>query len=202
MATKSESMKERDIWNSFLNGNDQSLVFIYEEYFNMLYNYGCQFGCRPELVRDCIQDIFCHLIDKRHNLSSVNSIKAYLLVCLKRRILKRIKKEESIKMQQEGFRISLTERTFSMYHNFDNKEYSIIQKKINELPVNQREVILLYFFEGLTYSEIAEIMGIKIRSARALTYRALDSLEKQLKPIKAELYQAVMHAFLLLMIGF
>ena len=82
-----------------------------------------------------------------------------------------------------------------MPNNLGEREFNIIQRKLNLLPVNQREVILLHFYEGLSYEEIANIMSIKVRSARALTYRALESLEKQLLPYKGSLYGSLFYFF-------
>lgn len=176
------------VWERFIKGDDQSLIYIYRKYADILYRYGRQFTARTEFIRDCIQELFYDLIDKRSNLSSAHSIKGYLFAALKRRIIRDIKKEEKLQFQEEGFNFSFSETSFSIYHNLDERDYAIIQQKLNMLPVQQREVILLHFYEGLSYTEIAEIMNIKVRSARALTYRALEALQKQLAPHKGALY--------------
>ena len=53
----------------------------------------------------------------------------------------------------------------------------ILQDALNRLPEKQREAIILYFYENMSYHQISEIMQMtKVKSARALIYRALDSL--------------------------
>lgn len=193
-----EAPVERDehiVWERLIMGDDQSLVYIYRKYADVLFRYGRQFTSRSDFIRDCIQELFYNLIDKRSNLSSVKSIKAYLLTALKRRILRDLKKEERLKLNEEAFNFSFSESSFSMPNNLGEREFNIIQRKLNLLPVNQREVILLHFYEGLSYEEIANIMSIKVRSARALTYRALESLEKQLLPYKGSLYGSLFYFF-------
>lgn len=183
---------EQLLWERFTKGDDQCLVYIYKKYADILYKYGRQFTRRSEFIRDCIQELFYELIDKKSNLSNAQSVKGYLFAALKRKIVRNIKKEEKLLLEQEGFSISLSENSIYITTALDKKDLSIIQEKLNQLPVNQREVILLHFYEGLTYSEIADIMGIKVRSARALTYRALESLQKQLSPHKGSLYFLLM----------
>lgn len=178
---------EHLVWKSFTKGDDQSLIYIYRKYADVLYRYGRQFTRKSEFIRDCIQELFYELIDKRKNLSLTQSIKGYLFAALKRKIIRNLKKEERHYLENEGFSFSLSENSLSISHNLQERDFTIIQRKLNLLPMNQREVILLHFYEGLTYSEIADIMNIKIRSARALTYRALDSLQKQLSPYKESL---------------
>ena len=178
---------ERDecvVWQEFINGNDESLIYIYRKYADVLFKYGRQFVNRNELVRDSIQELFCELIDKRKGLSEARSVKGYLFASLKRKIVRSIKKDDKLQFEEEGFNIKSVDQLTTFNQPYEEKDLSLIREKVNELPVAQREVLLLYFYEGLGYEEIADIMDIKVRSARSLTYRALDSLQKFLQPHK------------------
>lgn len=179
---------ERLVWSRFIRGDDESLIYIYRKYADVLYRYGRQFTRRPEFIRDCIQELFYDLINKRSNLSQAESVKGYLFAALKRKMLRDIKKEERLLLEKDGFSIRLSEVSISIANHIERPSLPIIQKKLNALPVKQREIILLYFYEGLSYTEIAEVMNIKVRSARALVYRALSTLHKELSPYKKSLF--------------
>jgi RNA polymerase sigma factor (sigma-70 family) len=181
------------VWEKFTKGDDQSLIYIYRKYADVLYRYGRQFTSRSEFLKDCIQELFYELIDKRANLSMANSIKGYLFTALKRKIFRELKKEERIQFEQDGFAFDLSDTALSLNEGLDEKELSIIRTKLNQIPVQQREAILLYFYEGLSYTEIAEILDIKVRSARVLTYRALESLQKELAPYRKSFYLVLLH---------
>lgn len=191
-STQYSEKDELLVWERFTQGDDQSLVYIYRKYVDVLYRYGRQFTARPEFLRDCIQELFYDLIDKRKGLSQAQSIKGYLFISLKRKIIRDLKKEEKMVLDEEGFNFSLQSDTVSISSGLDEKDLSVIQRKLNNLPKNQREVILLHFYEGLSYSEIADIMNIKVRSARVLTYRALDSLQKELGPHRDSLFISIL----------
>lgn len=189
---------ERLIWELFKKGDEQSLIYLYRHYADTLFNYGRQFSERREYVRDCIQELFYDLIDKRKRLGEVQSVKGYLFASLKRKILRGLKKEEQLSLKGNGadcFEVGFSTGSIPLLQTFDKKDYTIIEKQLNTLPVLQKEVILLYFYEGLGYPEIAEIMGIKVKSARALTYRALESLLQKLKPYKGTFYLFLLHCF-------
>ena len=85
---------ERQMWERFLQGEDQGLIYLYRKYVEDLFRYGQQFSRRYEFVQDSIQELFCELIDKRKKLSSAKSVKAYLFSSLKRKMLRDIRKEE------------------------------------------------------------------------------------------------------------
>lgn len=179
---------EHLVWEYFLKGDDKSLIYIYRKYADVLYKYGRQFTRRNEFIKDCIQELFCDLIDRRSHLSSTTSIKAYLFASLKRKIIRDVKKEEKFQLGDEGFSFSLAEMPLSISDRLKEKDFSIIHEKLNLLSVNQREAIYLHFYEGLSYDEIAKILNIKVGSARKLTYRALDNLQKYLAPYIGAFY--------------
>ncbi|MEQ9441726.1 MAG: sigma-70 family RNA polymerase sigma factor [Cyclobacteriaceae bacterium] len=179
---------ENIVWQQFLGGDDQCLAYIYQKYVNVLYLYGQQFSKRYEFVQDCIQELFCELIDKRKSLSATKSLKAYLLVSLKRKILRGIKKDKQLQLDEDRFKFISSDPPRSIHLHLKENDYATIFAKINELPSSQREVIFLYFYEGMGYADIAEIMNIKTATARTLTYRALENLEQKLGPHISSFY--------------
>ena len=57
-----------------------------------------------------------------------------------------------------------------------------IRGAMQELSVKQKEAMLLYYYEGLTQSEIAQVMDMKSKdSARKLIYRALDKIKELIR---------------------
>ena len=54
---------------------------------------------------------------------------------------------------------------------------------LEELPENQRAVIILKVYEDRPYAEIAEILGVSVPSVESLLFRARQNLKKSLKPL-------------------
>lgn len=52
------------------------------------------------------------------------------------------------------------------------------QRSIAALPVNQRAVLILTKFEGLSYREVAETLGISEGAVESRLFRAMRNLEK------------------------
>ncbi len=173
------------LWDSFRDGNESAFIRIYETYFEMLFAYGWRICKKEELVKDAIQDMFIELRKHRSNLSPTDSIKFYLFKCLKRTIIK-----------EEGKWYSNLEDIDNSYF-FDftfSHEKLLIDRQINEeikeklnkaialLSPRKREVIYYFFYEGLNYQQIQEIMKLdNIKSARNLIYKALGFLRQVMK---------------------
>ncbi|XOV91590.1 MAG: RNA polymerase sigma factor [Bacteroidota bacterium] len=179
---------ERMVWQQFIEGDNKSLIYIYNKYVDVLYSYGRQHSKNYELIRDCIGELFCDLMDKRSGLSSAQSVKAYLFASLKRRVLKEKRRNGKFLLEEDGFNFTYAEPPLSISGNLKEQDFAIINQKLNLLSVNQREAIYLHFYEGLSYAEIANILKIKIDSVRTLTYRALASLQKHINPYFSSFY--------------
>ena len=60
--------------------------------------------------------------------------------------------------------------------------YSEVQKAINRLPEIQRQAIILYCEENLTYAQIAEAMGTDIGTVKSRIFYGRKNLQKLLNP--------------------
>ncbi len=61
--------------------------------------------------------------------------------------------------------------------------FTFIRSIIHELPENQKKAILFYDFDGLKFTEISEITGLKIEHIRVLLSRARKSVREKLAKI-------------------
>lgn len=191
-----QATSEQQIWEEFKAGSDEALSYIYQTYTNKLYNYGRQFSPNPDLVRDAIQDLFCEIIQSRERLGTTTSIKFYLFASLKHKLARHLQKEgkliyTDIHKEEGGFEIDLADELDLFDKIFPSDVNKSIVEACEKLPQKQREAIAMYFFEEMSYDEIAKLMAMtKVKSARALVYRALESLANSLS--FAELYSMIL----------
>ena len=77
---------------------------------------------------------------------------------------------------------SLNRRAFSKEESVEETvlrsiEYERLHRAITQLPETQRRRLILYYFEGLTYEQIARMEGCTIMPVK----RSIDSAIKKLK---------------------
>ncbi len=173
---------ERLLWSRFLNGDDQVLSLIYLQYSNPLFDYGCRFSKNTDLVKDCIQEVFCNLLRTRKNLSETDNVKFYLLKSLKRQILKEIQKSSnklvSINDQEYSFELLLGQNNDDQLNELNEVKQQALVEALESLTDRQKEAIYLRFDRGLEYNEISEILNLNYQSARALIHRAIEKLRE------------------------
>jgi len=58
-----------------------------------------------------------------------------------------------------------------------------IQDALTKLPEELRTAITLREFEGLSYDEIAQVMGCPVGTVRSRIFRAREAIDKRLEPL-------------------
>lgn len=180
-----ENTPDKEIWASFCDGNEDAFIFIYNKYFPLLFGYGNQFTSDKELVKDCIQEMFIYMREKLKRSSKIDSIKFYLFVSLRNRIVKTLKKNDvfsfvrGVKLPDDAFGFE-NAHDLQIINKQLNEENSIrLINALNELTVKQREGITYFFYDGLSYEQVAVLMNLKsAKYARKLIYRALNTLRE------------------------
>lgn len=66
-------------------------------------------------------------------------------------------------------------------HEPDGELAALVQKALLELPEKRREIFEMSRFEGMKYHEIAEKLGINIKTVETQMTRALEFMRKYLK---------------------
>ena len=192
-------LKDNDqtLWSKFLDGNEQVLSLIYLRHVNALFDYGCKMTTDHNLVKDCIQDIFCTIIKNRQTLSGTDNIRLYLFKALKRKIIREIQKSHRLQQVESepvvGFNLAFL-------HSFDHTEFELNERQkkelveaVDSLTDRQKEAIYLRFTRGLDYKEISMILNLNYQSARALIHRAIAKLRAILSD-KTEVFNQLLVA--------
>lgn len=199
-----ENQHEPDLWREFKAGREEAFIYIYRRYFQQLYAYGHQFTKDTPLIEDCIQELFMELRSKRQRLQDITSIKFYLIKALRNRILRQLSRKKALPcnealMDGYNFEINLSHEHKMIHAQLDVEVKQALNAALNKLTVRQREIILYYFYEKLSYAEIAEIMELsKPKFARDLLYRAIAKIKAELKNSNKDLFAILLslHAFL------
>lgn len=171
---------ERLLWTRFLKGDNQVLSLIYLQHSNSLFDYGCRFTIDKDLVKDCIQEVFCSLMRNRNNLSETDNIRLYLLKSLKRKIISELKKQNNqariLTDQDYPFDLRWSENMDDHLHELDEEKKQLLSDAMQSLTERQKEAIYLRFNRGLEYEEISFLLNLNYQSSRALIHRAIEKL--------------------------
>lgn len=184
MESKSNNIKEREemaqaLLAAYRQGDQSAFMSLYNMYAEMLLNYGLCITSDKELVKDCVQDVFCKLIVKCNQLQ-VLKVTSYLLISLRNRLLDEFRRKNyTIETAIEDIRISRSVEDVENVYIQDEKVMNNSRKikvLMQELTPRQRQVFTLYYLEQRKYEDICDIMQMNYHSVRNLVHRGMLKL--------------------------
>lgn len=180
---KEYSLRDEAACMQRLQHNDEeALASLIRVYYASLYNYASRFTRDDGLIKDCIQEVFISVWQRRETASTILSPKFYLLRATKNKVLKSLHRKS-----QQAVSISLQEE-YPFYYEF-SIERIIIEKQISEanalrlrktlslLSKRQKEIIYLKYYQYLDNGQIAEIMSISRQSVYNLLHDTIQKLK-------------------------
>ena len=174
--------KYRDIWQNFLEGDDNALSLIYCDFFDFLLAFGLKYSVDRYLVEDCIQNLFVGMLKKRGEQTSVQNVRFYLLRGLKNQIAYEKRKNKNLVFKNDAGKTDLgindPVESLIIDHEKDKLQIAFLKKVFESLTDRQREVLYLKYTCSLDYIQIADMMDISVESVRTLIYRTLKSLNE------------------------
>jgi RNA polymerase sigma factor (sigma-70 family) len=176
------------VWHSFKNGDKQAYAVLYQRYFEVLYRASLRITADRELVKDCIHDLFITIWKNRNNLSQPNSVKAYLLSAVQRKLKRQTARLRS--HQTDIGKVKTPPLSDCREHQLieDQTELEqryIVDKALDTLTKREREAIYLKFYGNLSYKEVAEVMTIRVDSIYNLISKGIETLHGELNKVSA-----------------
>jgi RNA polymerase sigma factor (sigma-70 family) len=176
---------ENELWEKFLDGDVNAWGKIFKLFYEDLYGYGLNLSNDQELTKDCINELFITIWNRRVHLSNADSVKAYLLISLRRSMLKKIKHKrryfEDIKVEtsDDYFIQTRSSPEFLIIKDETNaQKIDTLHNAIEKLSNRQKEILYLKYFNGLTYREIEQVLSINYQSVKNHMCRALKKIRE------------------------
>lgn len=173
------------LWESFQKGNHSAFEEIYTDHISDLFNYGKRLTEDHDLIKDAIHDLYIDLWKSKENLSSVSSIKYYLLKSLRRNIFKKVVRNKNNSLEftpamEHVIEFELSYEMVLIEEEDDQERVMHLKREINSLTSKQKEVLFLKFYSNMSNQEISEILEINPQSVYNNIYRALEALRGKL----------------------
>ena len=174
---------DKMMWQRFIAGEVDAFDKLMSSHFRALFHYGSKFSRDKEFVKDCIQDLFLILWERRENLSTDIAVKPYMMASLRRLMHRNISSRSRIVEESVDGQEGIFEIEFSVEQEYIQNESTAaltdkLKKLLDELPRRQKEVVYLKFFQELDRNQISEIMEVSPQTVSNLLQIAIKQLKK------------------------
>ncbi len=136
-----------------------------EQYADNVYRFILKNLRDSDRAQDVVQESFAKLWQKCSEVNFDKS-KSYLFTTAYHTMIDMIRREKNNGDLSEAYGIEDTDNS----HYSDLKE--ILDEAINQLPEDQRSVLMLRDYEGYSYEEIEKITGLNESQVKVYIYRA------------------------------
>ena len=169
---------EKQVWIQVGDGDKEAYAHLYVFYYKHLYNYGRKFTEDAALLEDAVQDALLSIWTGRDRLEKIEKPHPYVFSSFRYILFKKLRQAGRVRSMTEA---DEGEPEFGIEHLLVGKDLEMglkrrLEEAMKSLTDRQREAIFLRFYEGLSYEEVAEVMGISVKATYKIMSRALLQL--------------------------
>jgi len=165
-----------------LNGKKSAWVALVKRYEKNLYNYTLRMVSNPADAMDLMQDVFVAVFRSLPTFRGDSPFKGWMFKIAHYRCIefyRRKKPTQSLDDVPEQVDDSNDE--CPEYQAVSGQQVTALHKALKTLPVNQKLVVELKFFQHCTFDDIAKQLGISVNTVKSRLYSGLDKLKDHLE---------------------
>jgi RNA polymerase sigma-70 factor, ECF subfamily len=160
---------------------------LYDEHAQALFAFLLNFTRHEADTRDLLQELFVKVAQRPELLEGVRDERAFLLRLAHNQAIDLIRRRGTREKHQEQL-AGETAPIFAPAPEADEGAFREgLSAALGELPADQRAVVHLKLWEGLTFEQIAELLGIPLNTAASRYRYGLDKLRARLRPLYDEI---------------
>lgn len=127
---------------------------------------------------EIVNDVFISLWQNRKSFKEIKSIKSYLFSSVKNRSINHIRKK---KLEVTNLWPENKQSTFRADAVIEEKEHqTALENLMNQLPPRCKQVFAMSRIDQLSYTEIAELLDISIKTVESQMGKALKLFRKKM----------------------
>lgn len=172
-------ISDKEIIERVKRGEKEMFSLLIDRYSDKVYSYFLRLIQDKDEAMNLTQETFYKVFRGIKNFDLSKDFFPYLI---------KIARNEGINFLNKYKRVENVEYDDTL--NYEKKESFdikiILDEALKKLPKEDREIILLFYMENLSYEEIANVLNISIDNVKVKLHRAKEKLRKFLEREKNE----------------
>jgi RNA polymerase sigma-70 factor (ECF subfamily) len=174
-------VEESELLSRLRAGDDDAFDTIFRDQYPGLVVSATRLLGERALAEEIAQDVLLELWRRRATLTLTGPVRAYLHQATRNRALNRLRQARTAQRGEVYVR-GPSESPAADSRAISGELATAVSQALASLSEPQREVFEMNRHRGLTYGEIATLLGISVKSVEARMGRALKQLREQLAP--------------------
>jgi RNA polymerase sigma-70 factor (ECF subfamily) len=177
-----KDLTDEEIAFALQNGDKQIFSLIVERYEDKIFRYGRRYFSEKEDIEEMVQDVFLKVYINIQSFDTNKKFSSWIYRIAHNRFVNKIAWKSIryiISLDTDEFlpnSISSLENTEK--ESIQREEKDLMEKYLNELNEKYKTPIILFFYQDLSYDEIADVLKIPISTVGIRIKRGKDNLKK------------------------
>lgn len=150
-------------------GNKDAFVELMKIYERDMYNLTRYMLGNNEATYDVVQDTILTVYEKISTLKNPSSFKSWLLKIVVNKSKSELSKQNKIIFLENSIEIPIIDKELEKIE---------LMSLVSDLPDDFKSVIILFYFNDLSYKEISEILDIPEGTVKSRLFRGKEILHK------------------------
>jgi RNA polymerase sigma-70 factor, ECF subfamily len=167
-------------------GDPLAFEALFHAYHAPLCAFAYRYLAARDLAEEVVQEVFLLVWERRETLDVRTSVRSYLFTAVRNASLSYLRHERVVRRRETEVRDLL--QAHAAAHQPDTVEaetMALVRQAIDRLPERCRLAFTLHREQGLTYAEVAGVLGISPRTVEVQIGRALKSLRGALADLRS-----------------
>ena len=188
MAATQVLYTDNQLFERMRAGDKGALEMLFKAHYASLCRFAKSILKDAEQAEDMVQEVFMKCWDKREQIQLTGAFKSYLFTAVRNHCFNALKINERKFWMEEGME---DDERISVNDVIEQIAAKTLNEKINNaielLPDKCRLTFQLSRFENMSYKEIAETMGVSVKTVENQMGKALSVLRSSLSPYIKEM---------------
>jgi RNA polymerase sigma-70 factor (ECF subfamily) len=178
------SPTDTELFESLKAGQISALDTLYDRYGRLVYGLALQILKNPQEAEDLTQEIFLAFWHRELYNPTRGSLGSFLTTMTRCRAIDKLRSRGAFHKFLERWRSTLPTDTLTNTP-FERASYAErsqqVQNALAQLSPNQRQVLEMFYYEGLTHAEIAQRLKIPLGTVKTRSRLGLLKLRQTLE---------------------
>lgn len=176
---------DEELMRVYQAGDWQAFDELYARYAKPIYNFLRRTAPRPDAADDLFQKTFLHVHTGRQQYRPQAPFRHWIFT-IARNVLRDDVRQQRRRpvVNAEEFDERLGVDGISSQPRSHRVETGLmVSEAVSALPLSQREVIVLNRYQGMSYGEIGEVLGVSENAVKQRAFQAMQKLRRALSVV-------------------
>ena len=170
-------VNHNDTLSALKTGDRAAFELLFKSMYKRLVGYAYQFIKDKDQCEELVQDAFYHIWAKRAEIEINSSVQAYLFSAVRNKALNEIAHQKVVQLHRQE---AVEDEPHEQNPLEQTELGELIAKAVEKLPLERRKVFYMSKYEGKKFKEIADELGISIKTVENQMGKALKFLLEEL----------------------